>query len=146
MRDVRYALRSLHFDHIYVSLIETILNLLLLVESILIKLHLQTHVSELLLFQRVEVHVVILLIFGVGSLSGNSIVGILLLVIVVISHRVLYIVIVGRLFLGEFVLLLIVIIHDGRIIQFSLLVLVCAVCCGAHAVDIPEEVVLLVLV
>lgn len=80
-----------------------------------------------------------------GSLSGKSIVGILLLFVVAIPHRVLYIMIISTLLLGKFVLLLIVIIHDRRIIQFSLLVLICAVCRGAHAVDIPEEVVLLVL-
>lgn len=80
------------------------------------------------------------------SLSGKSLVGILLLFVAVISHRVLYIMIVGTLFLRKLVLLLIVIIHHRRIIQFPLLMLISAVCRGAHTVDISEEVVLLVLV
>ena len=34
LRNVRYALRSLHFDHVDVGLIETVLNFLLLGESV----------------------------------------------------------------------------------------------------------------
>lgn len=79
-------------------------------------------------------------------LPRQSIVDILLLFIIVVSHRILNINIIGTtLLLGKFVLLLIII-HDWRIIQFSLLMLIRAVCSGAHTVEISQEVVLLVLV
>ena len=62
LRNVRYALRSLHLDHVDVGLIETVLNFLLLGEPVRVELHLQAHMSKLLLFKRIKVHVFVLFI------------------------------------------------------------------------------------